>query len=108
VNGGTEKYNAAFFSEEFIKQATEKERLSIPKLQQALLQQIDILEKALQVHKKFCPQNMFALHSQLQCMILFKWKSIDSLFAAQFEVMKTRTLSIDKSLNLKRFFNAEN
>jgi len=66
VNGGVDKYREAFFSSEFDSVAPPEQLKFVPDLKKALLEQVDILQRGLDVHKKIMPENMQKLQQQLE------------------------------------------
>jgi hypothetical protein len=85
VNGGVEKYKEAFCTTEYLESAAEAEQAFVPMLIAVLqeqvsssksvnsikFRQVDVLARSLEVHKKYCPENMNKLHSQLESELFF-------------------------------------
>jgi dedicator of cytokinesis protein 1 len=66
VNGGIQMYKH-FLTEEFLEQHPDK-KPEIDRLSNLVAQQMDILHKALQVHKLVRPENLHGLHDHLEGM----------------------------------------
>eukprot|EP00027_Filamoeba_sp_ATCC50430_P012224 CAMPEP_0168576648 /NCGR_PEP_ID=MMETSP0413-20121227/20351_1 /TAXON_ID=136452 /ORGANISM="Filamoeba nolandi, Strain NC-AS-23-1" /LENGTH=750 /DNA_ID=CAMNT_0008610321 /DNA_START=205 /DNA_END=2457 /DNA_ORIENTATION=+ len=69
VNGGTEMYKNAFLlpSSGYLQENPDKKE-QVAKLKESLNDQIDILDKALGIHAKLCPEDMALLQQQLEMM----------------------------------------
>lgn len=70
VNGGTKKYQEAFFSDAF-KQQNPDRLQNIIELKEALLESIPILAEGLTVHRNKCPENLQALQDKLESLFFF-------------------------------------
>jgi hypothetical protein len=64
VNGGVDMYKNAFFVPSYLAENPDKME-SVLKLQEYLNEQLEILEKGLNVHTKICPEDLGALQEQL-------------------------------------------
>jgi len=67
VNGGVERYAAAFMSTAFIKQNPDKKQL-VDSLKEDFKKQANLLEKGLLIHKQLCPETMLALHQKMETL----------------------------------------
>ena len=70
VNGGVNIYRDAFFSPEYLNENSDK-KLTVIKLKESLVEQLDILEKGLIVHAKVCSEDFGALQEQLENQFQF-------------------------------------
>jgi len=68
VNGGTAKYQQAFLSQRFISEAKNNRKTleCITMLQRALMAQLQVVSRGLNVHAELCPPNLLALHKRLE------------------------------------------
>jgi len=68
VNGGTAKYQQAFLSEKFIREAASNKKTQecITLLQKALLAQLQVVSRGLNLHAELCPSNLQGLHKRLE------------------------------------------
>jgi hypothetical protein len=72
VSGGVAQFTDIFFSQSFVESNPDYVEY-IPKLRKQLRNQSDILEEALQIHKKIVPQKMALLHQKLESMIILNF-----------------------------------
>jgi hypothetical protein len=77
VNGGVQMYKDAFFTPEY----QELHPFKVPELQKlkkALLQQMEVIEQGLTLHKQTQPANLVQLHEQLERMVSHTQRSLPS------------------------------
>ncbi|XP_017494390.1 PREDICTED: dedicator of cytokinesis protein 4-like, partial [Rhagoletis zephyria] len=66
VMGGISKYQEAFFSEQFLKSPQgHGQQTNVQKLKALILEQIQVLEQALELHGTLAPPNVQPLHNRL-------------------------------------------
>ncbi|XP_055375365.1 dedicator of cytokinesis protein 3 [Condylostylus longicornis] len=65
VMGGVSKYQEAFFSEEFLSSCGQSQLQHVHKLKSSILEQIQDLETALELHGELAPTGVQPLHSRL-------------------------------------------
>ena len=80
VNGGIKKYQEAFFSPEFLQENPNNEN-NIIRIKQALRESIEIVEKALILHRSRCPANLQKLQEKLDVFYERMKQQIESLLS---------------------------
>ena len=65
VNGGVHMYKEAFFGPDYIQENPDK-KSSVSKLKEVLNEQLEIVERGLNIHAKICPEDLGALQETLE------------------------------------------